>query len=195
MKSNPLEAESARQQILSQGTNYVKRIYGAKNSLDNISNKKEEVKMRTDLKRIIPSLILAIALLAGPSVTMGETKDTSPCNCFQKEMMAKKMMAGKTKGFRHRMGMMDEKNGMFMAMMGCKGMAGCMLLKRMSDEQRQRFLDDTVALRRQMMERRFDYLEALRHPDTSPKDLALIEKDMLNLRLKMLDKLIDSSPK
>ncbi|WP_456384983.1 hypothetical protein [Desulfolithobacter sp.] len=56
-------------------------------------------------------------------------------------------------------------------------------------DQQQKFLDQTVDLRKQMMEKRFEYMEAARNPKTTPQDLAAIEKDMLDLRTKMMERM------
>jgi hypothetical protein len=73
--------------------------------------------------------------------------------------------------------------------MGCNGMMGGAMMSRMSPGQQQEFLDQTKDLRKEMMEKRFTYMEALRNPDTTPADLAEMEKEMLALRTKMMDKM------
>jgi len=70
---------------------------------------------------------------------------------------------------------------------------GCMMgpgaMATFSPEQRQTFLDQTTDLRRQMMEKRFAYMEALRNPKTTPDDLAVLEKEIIDLRAKIFDKM------
>ena len=62
-------------------------------------------------------------------------------------------------------------------------------MNQMSNEQQQEFLNQTTDLRRQMMEKRFKYMEAMRNSDVTPQDLAEIEKEMLDLRNKMMSKM------
>ncbi len=57
-----------------------------------------------------------------------------------------------------------------------------------TSEQNQKFLDDTVALRKEMQDKRFDYREALRNPKTTRQQLSKIEKEMIDLRDKIYDK-------
>lgn len=52
----------------------------------------------------------------------------------------------------------------------------------------QKFLDDTVQLRKQLNDKRFEYQEALRNPNTTREQLAKIEKDMIDLQAKISDK-------
>jgi len=66
-------------------------------------------------------------------------------------------------------------------------MMGGMMMNRMSPEQQQKFMDQTTDLCKQMMEKRFAYMEAMRNSDTTLQDLAKIEKEMLDLRSKMMD--------
>jgi hypothetical protein len=83
--------------------------------------------------------------------------------------------------------MMGSQGGRGTWSMGCNGMMGDTMMNMMSLGQQQEFLDKTVELRKQMMEKRFTYMEALRNPATSPQDLAKIEKEMLEVRSKMMD--------
>ncbi len=147
--------------------------------------------------KTIISLVLTIGLLTGASLVCAGTNSTAAgtTTAVQKEKVPKPMMAGKKKGCKCRMGMMSGKDKTPKGMMGCRGMMGGMPMKRMSDEQRQKFLDETAPLRRQMVGKRFDFMEALRNPKTTAEDLAKIEKGMLELRIKMLDKLIGASKK
>ena len=151
---------------------------------------------KTQAIKIVICLILALGLVTVSAVSMAADNSTAEVASVQKEKMPAPMKAKKKKGCKCRMGMMKEKGKgkAPMGMMGCKGMMGNMLMKRMSKEQREKFLDETVPLRRQMVVRQFDFMEALRSPKTSAEDLAKIEKDMLELRIKMLDKLIGKQP-
>jgi len=59
----------------------------------------------------------------------------------------------------------------------------------MSPGQQQAFMDQTTDMRKDMLDLRYDYMEAMRNPNTNPKDLAKIEKQMLELRTKMMGKM------
>jgi hypothetical protein len=52
-------------------------------------------------------------------------------------------------------------------------------------ESHQEFLKETVGLRREMNEKRFEYMEARRPPGASPEQLANLEKDMIDIRTKL----------
>lgn len=52
----------------------------------------------------------------------------------------------------------------------------------------QKFLDETLALRKQLHEKRFEYYEALRNPDTKMETLAKLEKEMAELEDKIYEK-------
>lgn len=49
----------------------------------------------------------------------------------------------------------------------------------------QKFLNDTVELRRVMHQKQFEYMEAQRSPNTTGEQLAELEKQMTELRLKL----------
>ena len=66
---------------------------------------------------------------------------------------------------------------------GSTGMMG-----EVSSEEQQKFLNDTVDLRKQLMMKRFDYHEASRNPETKPDVFKKIEKDMWELQKKITDK-------
>ena len=52
----------------------------------------------------------------------------------------------------------------------------------------QKFLADTVQLRKELNDKRFEYQEALRNPKTTREQLATLEKGMIDLRTKLADK-------
>lgn len=105
-------------------------------------------------------------------------------------------------------GMMMNRDDMGQGMMGGRGMMmqgrhGCMemmgsgmghgmmtgrMMSRMSSENQQRFMDDTVELRKEMHSLRFAYMEAMRNPDTRLAELADMEQQMLDIRKDMLRK-------
>jgi len=51
-----------------------------------------------------------------------------------------------------------------------------------------KFLNDTVDLRRALHNRRFDYNEALRNREVKHDDLIKMEKEMLELQMKIKEK-------
>jgi hypothetical protein len=57
-----------------------------------------------------------------------------------------------------------------------------------TSEQNQKFLSDTVELRKEMYDKRFEYREALRNPETTRPQLSKMEKEMIDLRDKIYDK-------
>jgi len=50
------------------------------------------------------------------------------------------------------------------------------------------FLNDTVDLRRELHNRQFDYKEALENRDVTNDDLIRMEKEMLELQMKIYEK-------
>ena len=164
--------------------------------------------MKMGMKTTVIASILAIGLIAGNGLAQTETKttpqqhhetETTPSqnqqmsgNMMGRGMMGSGMMGGGMMGrgmMGHGMmgkGMMGGQGRMGM---GCNGMMGGMMMNRMSPEMQQQFMDQTTDLRKQMMEQRFAYMEAMRNSETTPQDLAKIEKDMLDLRSKMMDKM------
>jgi len=140
--------------------------------------------------------MLALVLMAGTGVVQAASNTTNGGQQMHGNMMGGSMMGG---GMMH--GDMMEKNGMMKGMgpgmmgnqgnwsMGCNGMMGGMMMNQMSHGQQQEFLNQTTDLRRQMMEKRFKYMEAMRNSDVTPQDLAEIEKEMLDLRNKMMNKM------
>ena len=55
-------------------------------------------------------------------------------------------------------------------------------------EDYQKYLDDTADLRRKLHNKRFEYKEAARNPDTTRKSLLKLEKDMMDLQWKIYEK-------
>ncbi len=127
--------------------------------------------------------ILAVGLLAGTAIAQtGTTTTQTHHNAMMNgQMMGPGMMNGRMMG----PGMMNgQMMGPGMMGMGCNG-----IMWNMTPQQQQEFMNQTRALRKQMMEKRFDYMEAMRNPATTPQDLAKIEKEMLELRAQMMDKM------
>jgi hypothetical protein len=52
----------------------------------------------------------------------------------------------------------------------------------------QRFLDETVNLRRELNQKRFDFMEAIRNPKSDNKTIARLEKEMDQLQEKIYEK-------
>jgi len=70
---------------------------------------------------------------------------------------------------------------------GCMNMMGGAVLN-FSAEDQQKFMDETKDLRKKMHDMRFDYMEAMRNPDTRLGDLADMEQKMLDVRKELLNK-------
>ena len=83
-------------------------------------------------------------------------------------------------------------SGMGQGMMGhhkmMHGSGSSRMMGEVSSEEQQKFLNNTVDLRKQLMMKRFDYSEALRNPETKPEAFKKIEKDMWELQKKITDK-------
>jgi len=129
--------------------------------------------MKKETKKIMIALILVLGIWAG--LAFAQTNN----NAQPQQQMYGNRMGG---------GMMGGNQGQWGGM-GCNGMMGGSMMNRMTPGQQQTFMNQTTELRKQMMELRFSYMEAMRNPDTSPEDLAKIEKQMLELRTKMIGKM------
>ena len=57
-----------------------------------------------------------------------------------------------------------------------------------NSESHQKFLDDTVGLRKEMSDKGFEYMEAQRNPNTTREQLAALEKNMIDIRTKLQEK-------
>jgi len=62
------------------------------------------------------------------------------------------------------------------------------MMGNVSAEEKQKFLNKTGELRKQLMMKRFDYGEALRNPETKAEVLKSIQKDMWEIQKKITDK-------
>jgi len=144
------------------------------------------------MKKIVIASIMAIGLFAGPAFT--QTSDTKqPQQQMGGNMMGGGMMGGNMMDM-HGQGMMGGgmMGGGMMGHwdeMGCNSMMGGTMMNNMTPSQQQAFMNQTTELRKEMVGLRFAYQEAMRNPNTSPKDLAKIEKQMLELRTKMIGKM------
>jgi len=80
----------------------------------------------------------------------------------------------------HMGGMMGQ--GHMGAMMGGYGYRGN------NPEAYQKFMDDTVDLRKKLHNKMFEYREVLRDPDTTRKSLLKIEKEMMDLKWEIYER-------
>jgi hypothetical protein len=126
--------------------------------------------------------VLALAMMTGPVMAQEDADTSSP---QQQMQMNGKMMAGN--------GQAMNDDGMKQGGMGCmkmqgrggRGMMGGMM-KNMSAENQQKFLDATKEMRKEMNSMRFDHMEAMRNPKTTPEDLTVMEQKMLDTRKEMM---------
>jgi hypothetical protein len=116
----------------------------------------------------------------------GETMQNSNGNNMMHHKGEKMMNGGAMMGGGNMMGgkMMSGQQGM-----GCGGMNGGMMMNKMNPEQQQKFMDETVDLRKKMMETRFAYMETSRTGNASPEELAKIETEMQTIRSQMMAKM------
>jgi hypothetical protein len=109
---------------------------------------------------------------------MGQGMD---CGMGQGCGMAQGMMSH---GMGMAQGMMSHGMG---GMMSGSGMDSCPMNDTSSgaaiyqSKEYQKFLDDTVKLRRELNAKRFDYLEALRNPKTPPEEVGKLLKELVEL--------------
>jgi hypothetical protein len=88
-------------------------------------------------------------------------------------------------------GMMMQGRAGCMNMMGQgmgQGMMGGGMMYNMSADNQQKFMNDTKEMRQKMHTMRFEYMEAMRNPKTTLKDLGDMEQKMLDMRKDMLKK-------
>jgi hypothetical protein len=139
------------------------------------------------MKKIIIASVLIVGLAAGFAYSHGNGRAG-----YGNNMMGSSygMMGGGN-------GMMGRGNGMMgggYGMMGGNGGEGnyydCPGAASFgqggwNSEPHQKFLEETVGLRKEMNDKRFDYMEAQRNPNTSREQLAEIEKEMIDLRTQL----------
>jgi hypothetical protein len=149
--------------------------------------------MRKEVNKIVIASTLILGLFAGPALaqTGGSTQPQQQMGgSMQNGMMGQGMMGQGMMG----QGMMGGNWGMMSGNqsnwsgMGCTGMMGGGMMNRMTPSQQQEFMNQTTELRKEMVDLRYAYGEAMRR-SASPKELAQIEKKMLELRLKMMNKM------
>lgn len=127
-------------------------------------------------------------MMGGQSQQQSGGSDYYPCE----QMMGGYGMMGSG----HMGGMMGQGRMGGYGMMGQGHMGGMMgpgMMRgygyRGSDpEAYKQYLDDTAGLRRKLHNKRFEYSEAVRNPDTTRKSLLRLEKEMMDLRWKIYEK-------
>ncbi len=80
-----------------------------------------------------------------------------------------------------------DSHGMMSDYGDCPGVSG--FGDAWSSETHQRFLEDTLALRKELNGKRFDYMEARRNQNSTPVQLAIIEKEIIDLRAELQEKI------
>ncbi len=74
-------------------------------------------------------------------------------------------------------------SGMMRGMMGGSGMMG----GKYSPEAYKKYLDETVDLRKKLLNKKFEYSEAIRNPDTTRKSRLKLEKEMMDFQWKIYE--------
>ena len=96
-------------------------------------------------------------------------------------MMGRGMMGRGMMGGMMGRGMMG--NGMMgNGMMGNGMMGNGMMGRYYHSEECQKFLDDTVGLRKELYNKRFEYSEAYRNPKTTPEAIVKLEREIFDLQ-------------
>jgi hypothetical protein len=57
-----------------------------------------------------------------------------------------------------------------------------------NSESHQKFLEDTVGLRKEMNNKQFEYMEARRNSNTTPEQFSALEKEVIDIRTKLQEK-------
>lgn len=123
------------------------------------------------MKKILIATVLAIGLAsAGFVYAYGGGNGMMGGESY--EMMGPGMMGGH-----------GNNNGQY----GCPGAAG-FGQNGLSSEKQQKFLADSVQLRKEINDKRFEYQEAQRNPQTTREQLATLEKGIIDLRTQLADK-------
>ena len=142
--------------------------------------------MKKELIRTIAASIMAMGFFTG--IAFAQTGNTAPA---QQQTYGQNMMGngGMMNGGMMGGGYHGGYRGNMLGGMGCNGMMGGAMMNRMTPALQQQFMNQTTDLRKQMMDLRFAYRDAMRNNSTTPEDLAKIEKKMLDVRAKMMDKM------
>ena len=128
------------------------------------------------MKKIIIAAVLVVGLAAGVAYAHN--------NNFRMGGHGGHMMGG---GY----GMMGP--GMMGSYDGNGGYGGCPVATQFgrngwNSENHQKFLEDTVGLRKEMNDKGFEYMEAQRNPKTTREQLIVLKKDMIDIRAKLQEK-------
>ncbi len=126
------------------------------------------------MKKIIIISLLAVALVSGLAYAHGGGYGMGG---YGGHMMGSGMMGG------HH-GMMGGNYGGYA---NCPGAAG-FEQNNWNGEKQQKFLDETAGLRKEMHDKRFEYMEAQRNPKMTRAELMAMEKEMLELQEKIHEK-------
>ena len=154
------------------------------------------------------NLLIGTAIAAAVGATGGAIADMggygAGCAQMQQGQGGHGMMGGMMKGLGMQSGMMGQGSGSMMGqgMMG-SGMMGPGMMGGYSggygdcpgaayfgpdgwnSESHQKFLEDTVGLRKELNDKGFEYAEAQRNPNTNREQLASIEKEIIDIRTKL----------
>lgn len=139
------------------------------------------------MKKAIVASILVVGLAAGSAFAHGNN-DWGGRGGNGHMMGGYGMMHG---GY----GMMGGYGQMGPGMMGgygggfgdCPG-AGSFGKQGWNSEGHQKFLEETVGLRKELNDKTFEYTEARRNPETTREQLASIEKEVIDIRTKIQEK-------
>ena len=125
------------------------------------------------MKKTILATVLALGMATGTAMAQDHMNMTDHQGMQSGEGM---MMQGQGNG--------TMMNG---GGMGQGRMDGGMMYNMTADNQ-QKFMNDTKEMRQKMHTLRFEYMEAMRNPKTTLKDLGDMEQKMLDMRKDMLKK-------
>jgi hypothetical protein len=139
-------------------------------------------------------MFFALAIILVFSVAYGFAQMDEGGHMMGQGMMGETQQGQTQEGDSHMMGpgMMGQGGHM----MGPGGHMGCgeHMMGGMfgydTEEEQKKFLDDTTDLRREMHNKKFEYSEALRKPDTNRATLLKLQKEMLEIKVKMYEKAI-----
>ena len=141
------------------------------------------------MKKVIIASVLAVGLASG--VAFAHNSGYGPGGGYGGQMMGGGygMMGG---GYGNRgggYGMMGPgmMNGYGGDYDNCPG-AAAFGKNGWNSESQQKFLEETVGLRKELNDKSFDYAEAMRNPNTTREQLATLQKEMIDIRTKLQDK-------
>lgn len=151
-------------------------------------------------------LTVATGLDGTPMASHGDTmsdRDILSVAAYVKSLARRPRQRGGMMGMMGGMGMMgmtpDERAGMMIDHPGMGGMMGPGMMGsgmeydtgpdyEYDTKKYQRFLDDTVKLRKELYDKRFEYFEAMRSPDTNQETILKIEQEIQELQKNLYEK-------